>query len=166
MTDFSQGLSGIELPRYRHLPGKNARPDSALLDSVVAQALPLTRDATASSNVAWVYGIRLFNAAFYWECHEVLEVVWMNALPNSREKYLLQTIIHLTNARLKQQMNMPRATLRLYKLATDCARRAFPVGTERVMGVSRGQLDSQCADKSDLCSFRESGLRELELDFS
>ena len=87
--------SETPLPDYKHLPGKNARPDDGLLESIAHSASAVTDDASYRSNVAWLYGIRLFNNGFYWEAHEVLEAVWNNAAPNSREKHLVLSLIHI-----------------------------------------------------------------------
>ena len=135
----SKDAASLELPDYRHLPGSNPRPDCSYLESVADQATAPTQDNTARSNIAWHYGIRLFNAGYYWESHEVLEAVWLNALPNTRERYLLQAVIHLANARLKMKMSRQSAVLRLLKLAVECTDRAFPT-PDPLMGIGSDQL--------------------------
>lgn len=143
----------LDLPEYKHVPGINPRPDCSFLESIASQAHAVTEDCTAIENIAWHYGIRLLNAGYYWESHEVLEAVWLNASPNSRERYLLQAVIHLANARLKQKMSRHNAVVRLSKLATDCVHRAWPtVAADRLMGISSDQLSQQLSDVEQGCA--------------
>ena len=136
---ISKDAANLQLPGYKHLPGSNPRPDCSFLETVAKQAISPTEDRTANSNIAWLYGIRLYNAGYYWESHEILEAVWLNALPNSRERFLLQAVIHLANARLKMKMSRHAAVLRLQKLAMECMVRAIPI-PEPLMGVRFDQL--------------------------
>ncbi len=135
MTD----ADALQLPGYRHIPGHNARPDCSFLQSVASRAADQTTDASASGNIAWCYGIRLFNEHYYWESHEVLETVWSRALPNSRERHLLQLVIHLANARLKQRMQRPAAVLRLQQMAQVLCERAY-THDKTLMGIDQQQL--------------------------
>jgi len=117
----------IPLPISKHLPGKNKRPDDGLLESVAEKASTVTEDASYRSNTAWLYGIRLFNNGYYWEAHEVLEAVWNNATPNSREKHLVQGVIQIANAQRQQ---------------TDCRssqQSALPVHTPAPGQISKRQ---------------------------
>lgn len=108
----------LPLPPYAHIPGQNPRHAPELFDTAKASALKITRSATAEANPAWRYGLELLAAGFYWECHEVLETVWMNAPPNSRERAAVQGVIQLANAALKREMNRPKAALRLVTMAS------------------------------------------------
>ena len=124
------------LPAYKHLPGINARPQDSLLETIASQAHAPTSDASAHSNIAWAYGLRLLAAGYYWESHEVLEAVWLQALPNSREKFLLQGIIHIANAALKSSMQRPAAASRLSALAMGSLSRAYPQAKGSLMGIN------------------------------
>ena len=115
----------IPLPGYKHLPGKNARPDDGLLESIAQNASAVTDNTSYQTNTAWFYGIHLFNNGFYWETHEVLEAVWNNAAPNSREKHLVQGVIQIANAQLKACLGQTNAAARLQKLAGECISRAY-----------------------------------------
>jgi len=151
-------VTEIPLPTTRHLPGSGTTPDSDLLHSVSSRALKDTQDANAACNVAWLYGIRLFNAAYYWEAHEVWESVWMHAAPNSRERSLVQACIHLTNAELKLLLGKPNAATRLYPLAAECMERSLKGFTGNLMGVSVPHLLS--LSEADGCS-RVEGCRPI-----
>ena len=126
----------LPLPVYRHVPGSNARHDDRLLEQVCDMALAVTRDADWQDNVAWLYGLRLLDEGFHWEAHEVLERVWMNAPPNSRERHLVQGIVQLANARLKACDGREKAVLRLLAIASECLDRAFGGNVASVMGMS------------------------------
>lgn len=121
-------VADIPLPTYRHIPGRNDRPDMAFFDGIKAE-----------SDTAWLYGIRLFNAGFFWEAHEVLEPVWLGAMPNSRERHLVQAIIHLANGLLKETMERPNARRRLAGLARGRLFEAFPDGRGKLMGVDAAE---------------------------
>jgi predicted metal-dependent hydrolase len=138
---IAQEVLDLPLPQYKHVPGSNQRHDTDLLKTVARQAPPVTESSSAATNIAWRYGVRLFNEGFYWESHEVLETVWMSAPPNSRERHLLQSVIQLANARLKHLMGRQQAHTRLQQLALESARRAYPAkASERLMGIDLGQL--------------------------
>lgn len=115
----------IPLPPYAYVPGSTPRHDEDFLDHVKELASIITQNENAQENDAWLFGIRLFENDFFWECHEVLETVWMNALPNSREKNLVQGVIHLSNAALKIKMQRPDASQRLIELADQCFYEAY-----------------------------------------
>lgn len=136
----------LPLPAYRHVPGENARPDEATFAAVKRMVPAETRSATAADNVAWRYGLRLLDAGFYWEAHEVLEPVWLAAAPNSRERHLVQAVIHLANGRLKDVMGRPNARLRLAGLARQGLEAAFPAGEGTLMGLD-GSVVLQAAER-------------------
>ncbi|MEX0343370.1 MAG: DUF309 domain-containing protein [Rhizobiaceae bacterium] len=132
------------LPKTAHVPGVNDRQSQMmLLEQVAAQSLSPTSDLTWRENPAWLYGLRLLRNGYYWEAHEVFEAVWMNAVPNSRERHLVQGVIHLANAALKVRMDRVDASLRLCELAEECFRRSFAqLQTGCLMGLKPGILSA------------------------
>lgn len=139
----------MPLPSHRHIPGQNDRPDGALFAAVKAE-----------TGSAWPYGIRLFNAGFYWEAHDVLEPVWLAARPNSRERHMVQAVIHLANGLLKEAMGRPNARRRLARLARGRILEAFPDGRGRLMGIDGGNL----LTAADLLANGDSGIT-LKLEY-
>lgn len=109
------------MPPTRYWPGINARPDAA--------AIAALHDTGGSIADAWHFGLALLHQGYYWESHEVLEPVWLHYPPNSRERHLVQALIHLANAALKhcrgsggardRILQRTRASLRLAWPATD-----------------------------------------------
>lgn len=133
----------IPLPDYAYIPGINTRHEEGFLDHVKDMALDVTKDATARHNVTWLYGIRLLENAFYWECHEILEEVWMKASPNSREKHLVQGVIHLTNAALKIKMDRASAAKKLTSLAANSFHEAYAGFTrDHLLFLRKSNLES------------------------
>lgn len=128
-------IDHLPMPSYAHVPGQNSRPGSDELEPAIAMVLASTVDVTACDNAAWHYGVKLLNQGFFWEAHEVLETVWMNATPNSRERYLLQGVIHVANCALKVRMQRKNAAHRLSDLATVCIKRSFEQRQSPLMGV-------------------------------
>jgi hypothetical protein len=101
------------MPPHAYIPGKTPRhPEGwfdAITQSVPKDALPDDLEATQ----AWAAGLAYFQAGYFWECHEVLEAVWMQTPEGSTERALVQAVIQLANARLKLKMDRPKATLKL-----------------------------------------------------
>ncbi|MEM8750547.1 MAG: DUF309 domain-containing protein [Pseudomonadota bacterium] len=131
----------LPLPGHIYVPGKTARHDEAFLDPVKALAAQVTTDDTALENIAWLFGLRLIDEGYFWEAHEILETVWMQARPNSREKHLVQGVIHLANAGLKEKMERPVAAERLRHLALACFNEAYlSARDENLMGLALSDL--------------------------
>ena len=99
--------SAEPLPVHRYVPGQSSRHPEDAFDGIRAQADVDPR------NAAWVYGLDLAEAGFYWEAHEVLEAVWLKARTGTPERAMIQAIIQLVNAALKQVMGRDKAALRL-----------------------------------------------------
>jgi len=133
-----------QLPLSKHLPGVNARPDDGYLERIAAAAPAVTDAAQADENAVWKFGLHLLHHEYFWEAHEVLEPVWFNAHPNSRERYLVQGLIQLANAALKARMQQPRAALRLAQhsaeLIQEAARGDGTCSDNRLMGVALGSM--------------------------
>ena len=65
---------------------------------------------------AWAEGVRLFEAGEYWECHEALEPLWLEA--TGLEKSFLGGMILLAAALHKaRKMDSPRGGRRNYAKA-------------------------------------------------
>jgi hypothetical protein len=111
-------------PPYAYVPGINPRHDEALFDEVKADLAQ-----------AWPLGCDLLRDRFFWEAHEVLEAVWMGCAPNGAERVLVQGVIQLANAGLKQRMGKTGAVVRLLALADRLSDEAFQRGGAVVMGL-------------------------------
>jgi hypothetical protein len=134
---MAQSVDHIPLPTHAHIPGSNQRHAEDFLDPVKKLASEQTQDANAANNIAWLYGLRLIDLGYHWEAHEILETVWMHAAPNSRERQLVQGIIHLANAVLKVKMERQKAALRLLDLAETHIVEAFAGHREKTLMLLR-----------------------------
>jgi hypothetical protein len=139
------GAPGIPLPPHAHLPGVNARPDAAWFAAVKAACPPIAAGQGPAANPAWIYGLQLLNAGYFWEAHEVLEPVWMNATPNSRERHLVQALIHLANAALKLKMGRRQAAGRIAALASESLGRAFARNAVPLLGLKVDDVSAAVA---------------------
>jgi hypothetical protein len=87
-------------------------------------------------------GLALYRAGFFWEAHEAWEPLWLAALPNSRERALLQGLIQLANGWLKQRLGRARAALRIAALAEAHLARA---GQGAVLGLDSVWVQAELA---------------------
>lgn len=140
------------LPLEPYLPGLTKRPDGDDDVHRVAAMAPDPTDPKAwRENAAYLAGFRLYNAGFGWEAHEVWEPVWMHAAPHSAERYLLQGLIQLANARLKFAMKRDRAGGRLVGIAAGLLEHAdYAARGEDVMGVDLPTLLGDTRLASDI----------------
>lgn len=106
------------LPAWVHRPGRTKGADEAPLEAVKSLVPRVFENAVPADHPAFLYGLRLHDAGYFWEAHEVWEAVWMAAPHNGRDRLALRAFIQIANAGLKRAMNQPRAAGRL--LADAC----------------------------------------------
>lgn len=109
----------LDLPQWRYLPGRVAAADSARLEPVLATVDQGGDPQTVQKLTAFLFGVDLYNAGFFWEAHEVWEPVWMSLPPNSRERIACQALIQAANGCLKLGIGRSAA---FAKLAAEVAR--------------------------------------------
>lgn len=98
--------------------------------------------AELGDTLAFRAGLTFLDEGFHWEAHEALEPVWMALPPNSPERALVQGIIQIANASLKERMVRPNAVRRLCDLAEVQLRAA---GDASLGGVDAKALESRIA---------------------
>ena len=105
-------------PFYRFLPGKNPHPRRDPLGHSYGQPEP---KLLAFPPELWqrsedyLYGIDLYNFAYWWECHEVFEGLWHAVGHNSEQGNFFQALIQLTAANLKYFLGNPAAAHNLFR---------------------------------------------------
>jgi predicted metal-dependent hydrolase len=52
----------------------------------------------------YLYGVDLFNFAYWWECHEAWESIWKSTGPDSYEGRFLQGMVQIAAANLRKFM--------------------------------------------------------------
>ncbi len=118
MSRSPEAADKIALPPHAYVPGRTDRHPEDLFDAIKATVSDDVPVSQLDRTQAWIAGMLYFDAGYFWECHEVLEAVWMRTPDPSPERAMTQAIIQLANARLKLQMERPRASLRLCDMVT------------------------------------------------
>lgn len=133
MSRLPEARDGVALPPHPYVPGQNPRHPEDLFDVIKASVTDDMALDALQHTAAWRAGLAYFEAGYFWECHEVLEAVWMRTPDGSPEREMTQAIIQLANARLKLKMGKPRASRRLCAMVhghlVHCA------GSEEILGV-------------------------------
>ncbi|WP_298920370.1 DUF309 domain-containing protein [uncultured Roseobacter sp.] len=104
---------GVPRPPHVYVPGKTDRHPEDWFDGIKASALTAKTPQALHQTAAFQTGLAYLEAGYFWECHEVLEAVWLQTVVPSAERDMVQALIQLANAQLKLLMERPRATLRL-----------------------------------------------------
>lgn len=110
---MSDPSARIMMPPYAYVPGQNARHPENLFDPIKSTVLAGLGPEKLHETDAFRAGLIYLDAGFFWECHEVLEAVWMQTTDGTPEREMVQALIQLANAKLKVLMQRPRAALRL-----------------------------------------------------
>lgn len=103
----------IPFPPHAYVPGQNARHPEGWFDEIKQSVTPSIPTGQLHMTTAWAAGLAYFDAGYFWECHEVLEAVWMRAPKGTVEREMVQALIQLANARLKLKMKRRNAARRL-----------------------------------------------------
>ena len=69
------------------------------------------------TNEDYLYGVDLYNFAYWWEAHEAWEGLWHQAEDDYR--LFLQGLIQISAALIKRHMRMPRPTRTLSAAGSD-----------------------------------------------
>lgn len=134
-------------PAYAYVPGRAPHPvrDPAGHSHAAAdpEVGPLAADAWRGSG-EFLYGVDLFNHAYYWEAHEAWEGLW-RAAADPRVAAMLHGLIKLAAAGVKARAGNPRGVARLARAAADLFRPLAAEGRARLLGLDPGAL-KQSAD--------------------
>lgn len=113
MKILSTHSGTFAMPPHVYVPGRTARHPETLFNDIKSSVRPGMRPDQLLQTEAWVAGLAYLDAGYFWECHEVLEAVWMQTPEQSVERDMVQAVIQLANARLKLLMDRPKAAARL-----------------------------------------------------
>lgn len=109
-----------EPPAYRHVPGRTPHPTRDADGHSYGKPeteMPDLNDFDWRRCDPYLYGIDLFNAGYWWECHEVLEALWHAAGIGTPAAHVLQAIIQCAAAQLKITCEQPSGARRLLQHA-------------------------------------------------
>lgn len=127
----------IPLPRWSYLPGATPEPDREPLERAKALVPRAFADSVSAAHPAFVYGVALHDAGFFWEAHEVWEAVWKAAPKNGCDRLILRALIQLANAKLKLRVGRKGAAVRLLgEAATDLAEAGRRRASDRSLAAS------------------------------
>ena len=96
--------TALPLPDYRHVPGRTPHPAKGPGGLSRGRPEASTRDLNTTPwprCESYLYGLDLFNLGYWWECHEVLEALWLAAGLGTPAGHALQAVIQCAAAHLK-----------------------------------------------------------------
>ena len=99
-------------PSYRFIPGQTPHPRRNPLGHSYGQPEPKPTPFSAArwhTSKEYLYGIDLYNYAYWWECHEIFEGLWHAADHHSEQENFFQALIQFAAANLKRFTGNPRA---------------------------------------------------------
>jgi predicted metal-dependent hydrolase len=88
-------------------------PHPRHLDESPIPKLPPTQVDSVWRDTRWLYGLDLFDSAFYWEAHEVWEELWHTLEKPEPDAQLIQGMIQLSACLLTSEMGRAAASTRL-----------------------------------------------------
>lgn len=135
---MTESRNSIPLPPHVYIPGLSPRHPPQFFEGLKASVTPDTPISKLHETRAFVAGLTYFDAGFYWECHEVMEVVWRHTIDPSVERDMVLAVIQLANARLKTLMLQPRAAWRLCDIVET--RLARCPADRPVLGLEAGDM--------------------------
>lgn len=103
-------------PPYRFVPGRNPHPRRNQRGHSYGRPEPRVEPFAPEAwpqAEAYLYGIDLYNYAYWWECHEVFESYWHAVGPKTEQGNFFQALIQLAAALLKQHLKNVEATANL-----------------------------------------------------
>ena len=105
-------------PSYRFIPGQSPHPRrdprGHSYGQIEAKPVVLPPEQWRRAD-EYLYGIDLYNYAYWWECHEVLEGLWHAAGHTTGQGNFFRALIQLAAANLKRYVGHRRATENLLR---------------------------------------------------
>jgi hypothetical protein len=105
-TSNIQRYTNIRLPSYRYIPGqKLSHSESQINNHLPRLPEPFIEfsEQNWKTSERYLYAIDLFNLEYYWEVHEVLEILWMATGKMTPTAIFIQGLIQLSVAMLKKK---------------------------------------------------------------
>jgi hypothetical protein len=127
--------SSRPFPAYRFVPGLHPHPrrdPKGHSFGVKEEAPPALPPERWRENQAYLYGVDLYNYAYWWECHEVLEALWHLTGREGTGAAFLQGLIQVAAANLRRHLGSSEGARRLAK---EAVARLGSVGERSYMGL-------------------------------
>ena len=88
----------------------------------------------------YLYGIDLYNFAYWWECHEIFEGLWHAAGHNTEQGHFLQALIQLAASNLKRFLGNQQAAQNLLNSGLNRLQKT----PKLYMGIDVATLTEEC----------------------
>ena len=127
-------------PPYRHVPGTTPHPRTDPAGHSFGRTEPdddgslFTADDWAV-NETYLYGVDLYNYAFWWESHEQWELLWKPLDRDSREGLFLRGLIQASATLLKVHAGNARGVSQLFRRSRSNLMAAAGDGHHPYMGL-------------------------------
>lgn len=99
--------STLAFPAYRFVPGRyphpRRHPDGHSYGKPDPEVASFSATTWTMSEI-YLYGVDLFNFAYWWECHEQWEAIWKHTGAESYEGRFLQGMVQIAAASLRRFM--------------------------------------------------------------
>ncbi len=104
-------------PSYRFVPGLNPHPTENPQGhsyGIKEEGAGIFDPKEWRTNEIYLYGVDLYNNAFWWEAHEAFEKLWSVVPKNDARGYFLQGLIKISAAFLKWHLQEQKGVGLLY----------------------------------------------------
>ncbi len=121
-----QRYSNLPFPPYRFILGENPHPTADPEGHSYGKEFepPLLTVQNWSTHATYLYGVDLFNYAYWWETHEAFEGLWALYGRGSRESDYLQGLIKIAAALYKWHLRDARGVRSHYLGGTALLKKA------------------------------------------
>lgn len=112
-------LTALPLPPYRFVPGLNPHPvrdPAGHSHGREMEQPPFMPPGRWRENEHYLFGVDLYNRAYWWEAHEAWETAWQTTDKDGAYGQFLQGLIQIAAAFLKWQMGEKAGLIKLYDI--------------------------------------------------
>jgi hypothetical protein len=140
--------SSRAFPPYRHLPGVTPHPERSP-DGHTAGEPPWPEKLDAPGSRAYrelfLYGVDLFNHAYWWEAHAAWERLWKEAPSDPNQAAFLKGLIQATAALVKWRAGKRGGTARLGEKSLAKLGPLAAQGQSHYLGVNLSRFTAELA---------------------
>ena len=135
-----QGEFAQYLPDWAYVPGVTPRHPEGWFSDLKDSFRTHTPLETFGDTLLFRVGLYYLDHGYFWECHEVVEPLWLAAPARSAERIFFQLIIQVANAGLKRKMGRMNAYSRLVGMAETLASDLRSRGVDAIYGIKLADI--------------------------
>jgi len=118
MQNISNNLryTSLPFPNRKYIPGIGIHPKKGKNGSHIPEIpddLEKYSDDSWQRSIKYLYAVDLFNSGYWWEAHEVLEDLWIQAGKTTSLAKFIQGLIQISAALLKDFQSKSQAAEKL-----------------------------------------------------